>query len=650
MKIMDIIKREVRKYPRYDSRQVIDMILPYQYVSFDVFDTLIKRSTIDPGGVFDLLGIVHCDSAFREKRIQAEREARKKAIAQGREEICVKDIYVCMPSPYCNDIDYWIDIELDMELSVCYCNQTAKEVYDWCVEKKKHILITSDMYIPKSFLIQLLKKCGYNNYESIYLSSEKGVKKRTGNLYKVILEDYNIDAKNIVHVGDTFKSDYVMAKRAEMEAVLLARNNRGLTKFCSSRGVEKAEKAKYSELVDFIQNHISSAWDDYFQFGYEAFGPLLYGFTKWLYQDVTEKGIKKIFFFSRDGYILQKAFREMYGDAVENSYFYVSRRSLRVPQLWIHPDICDVVDSFPQVSMLTVRAFVKNLGLDVEDYQECASKYGFCADDVLMRKDITSNEKLRAFYEEIKADVIRNSKREFDLLVQYMKQEQFEGDIAVVDIGWRGSLQYFLHNIIKYTDIRVFMEGYYIGLTHNKWNEINAQGFIRDNESTGICDSLQGSIGLIEYIFVSQEGSCKMYRDEQTQIMPVLFDYEYVSNGKREVEADHARSLQSGALQFVRDAVAAGLDIDRKMACINLKNAGLNPSSTVCELFGDIRFLEEKPLFLAKPRPLVEYIKNPKAFKRDFFYSRWKIGFLKRMVKLPLPYRHLYELAKKTVG
>ena len=34
-------------------------------------------------------------------------------------------------------------------------------------------------------------------------------------------------------------------------------------------------------LLDiFLQNHIDENWNDYFQFGYEAFGPLLYGFSK----------------------------------------------------------------------------------------------------------------------------------------------------------------------------------------------------------------------------------------------------------------------------------------------------------------------------------------------------------------------------------
>ena len=643
------IKSVFLAHPKYDAKKIINQIGSYSYISFDIFDTLVKRSVGSPQEVFYALGENYKDKTFKEKRIKAERKARDMAKAQGREEICIEEIYACMPMPYCNDTEKWIASELNAEMSVCYCNQIIKEVYDWCVQKKKHILIISDMYASKSFLTELLKNCGYTQYEAFFLSSEYGLKKRTGNLYTKVLENYQVDAKEIIHIGDTLKSDYLMAKKKGMNAVLLARNNNGHTMFCSNRHVEKNEMKKHSELCSFIESHISQGWNPHFQFGYEAFGPVLYGFSRWLLNDVEKRGIKKIFFFSRDGYIMQKAFHEVVGDQYKTDYFYVSRRSLRVPQLWINPDFSAVIDSFPQVSMLSMRAFMKNLGLDVEEYSELLKKYGFRPDDSFLRQEITSNAKISSFYQEIKNDVIKNSKKEFDLLVEYMKQQHFEGNVAVVDIGWYGSLQYFLSAIIKAAKLNVHMEGYYIGLTNEMRKGIDAHGYVKDDENTPFCDSWRGFSGLIEYLFLAQEGSCKTYQRIEGRIIPVLYDYEYETNGNKEAEAEHAHQIQKGALQFIEDAVSArySMDVNCRTAYANLRNAGNYPTQVVCDLFCGIRFLEETPVFLAQPASLLTYAKDPKKFKKEFYYSKWKIGFLKQMLKFPLPYKRIYELAKK---
>ena len=50
------------------------------------------------------------------------------------------------------------------------------------------------------------------------------------------------------------------------------------------------------------------SYSDYYKFGFERFGPFLYGYTNWLYKKIVKSGCKKVFFFSRDGYMMKKAF------------------------------------------------------------------------------------------------------------------------------------------------------------------------------------------------------------------------------------------------------------------------------------------------------------------------------------------------------
>ena len=53
----------------------------------------------------------------------------------------------------------------------------------------------------------------------------------------------------------------------------------------------------------------------YYQFGIDYFGPFLYGFTKWLYTSLKKAQIHRVYFFSRDGYMMDLAFQQLGYDA-----------------------------------------------------------------------------------------------------------------------------------------------------------------------------------------------------------------------------------------------------------------------------------------------------------------------------------------------
>ena len=64
-------------------------------------------------------------------------------------------------------------------------------------------------------------------------------------------------------------------------------------------------------------------------------------------------------------------------------------------------------------------------------------------------------------------------------------------------------------------------------------------------------------------------------------------------------------------------------------------------------MFGDMEFRDGEILYLAKPKSILKYALKPKSLIKDFYNSRWKIGFMKRLLKVPLPYTKMYELMKK---
>lgn len=652
MVIKRAMKSRIHRYPRYCASSIINKIERYQYISFDIFDTLVKRNVSCPENIFDWMGCTLQDNMFRMFRVEAEQKARQMAIEKGKEEVTIREIYDCMPENYRIKSNELIKIENDMEIKMCCTNPELLSVYQWCLAENKTVIITSDMYLDKSVVEAILEKCGYTKYFGLYLSSELGLKKKTGSIYKKIIEDLKVNSHDIIHVGDAFISDYKKAKENGYNTMLIARNCRRV-KFYSVKEIEKTEKKQYQQLMLFVNHHIRTNWSEYYQFGYEAFGPLLYGFSNWMLDDIKKKNIQKVFFFSRDGYIMQKAFNTVSGNCIESKYIYVSRRSLRVPQLWMNTDLYNVVDSFPQVTMLSIQAFAKNIGLDINNYREALLECNIKEDTVFKRNEIMQNEALQKFYQIVKEDMIHNSRKEFDLLIRYLKQQGFSGEIAVVDIGWYGSLQYFLQKILEGSDIKVNMHGYYIGLTKEARKGIDAKGYVEDLGSpTHSCDSWRGFSGLIEYLFLAQEGSTKTYCNTlDNKVVPILYEYEYGDENKKEVEAIYANEIQQGAISFIEDFMASTVSekilVNSRTAFANLRNAGNYPNKHVLNLFSKIRFLEETPVYLAKPDSILTYVKSVKKFKKSFYYSKWKIGFLKNLIKIPLPYKRIYELAKR---
>ena len=77
MDIKKRIKHIVNSYPRLTANQIIKKISDFDVVSFDIFDTLLKRDVAVETDVFEYIGRMYFNRfgvnipEFREKRIEA---------------------------------------------------------------------------------------------------------------------------------------------------------------------------------------------------------------------------------------------------------------------------------------------------------------------------------------------------------------------------------------------------------------------------------------------------------------------------------------------------------------------------------------------------------------------------------------------------
>ena len=92
----------------------------HNIISFDIFDTLLKRNVLYPYDVFTLVELAysrryaHPVCSFREKRIQAESARRRKS---NQEEVTLDEIYEELPYDV-QTIQALKDIELEIESAV----------------------------------------------------------------------------------------------------------------------------------------------------------------------------------------------------------------------------------------------------------------------------------------------------------------------------------------------------------------------------------------------------------------------------------------------------------------------------------------------------------------------------------------------------
>ena len=116
------------------------------------------------------------------------------------------------------------------------------------------------------------------------------------------------------------------------------------------------------------------------------------------------------------------------------------------------------------------------------------------------------NEKLKAFYQTIREDIVKNSRNEFECLSAYFKEKNFRGNIAVMDIGWNGSMQRYLVEIMDIMGISVNMDGYYFGM-RKKLKNTRVHGYLYESSEMHLEPKVSFMQGLFESFFLSREGS-----------------------------------------------------------------------------------------------------------------------------------------------
>lgn len=592
----------------------------YDVVSFDIFDTLIIRYVDRPENIFEIIE-QNVDKAinFKKNRINAEKIARNKF----KREITIEDIYEELGNFYKKELISLLKrLEISLEIDFCTRREAVYEFFKKCIELNKKIIISSDMYLPLEIIKRILEKNNINGYMDIFLSSDTGVCKKDGKLFELIIKKLSIEPSKILHIGDNKNSDYTIPNKLGIKTLLIEK-----IKVKHDKRWFLKENIN-SKIIDrFIYFNLQNKEIGYtYKIGYKAFGIILYSFSLWLKEELEKQKIKKVYFLSRDGWILQKAFNiiNFNNNELNDYYLYASRRSLLVPCLRLCKDFDEVKELLNLKPKLTIKTYLNKLGLD------------FYLDKIDDLEKVIDEKEQRVLFEKLKNIVVGNSKKEYKAITEYLKKKDFNGKLAIVDIGWFGNMQNALYMLTGNEEIF----GYYVGTRKNeiidKLEFIKRKGYLFNNKINNNYWYIAAMNSLFETFFLANHGSAKKFNlTENNEIKIEFCDYEYKDNIRKEYLI---RDFQRGALDFVKDAsennISNWVKLEQSFICNNLVNVFLYPDKKTSKIFGELPFLDDMYGYIAKPNTASFYLNSPQKFISDFKKCQWKVCFISRLFGL----------------
>lgn len=382
---------------------------------------------------------------------------------------------------------------------------------------------------------------------------------------------------------------------------------------------------------------------EYYKFGKEYFGPFLFGFTKWLDKNIRNTKVNKIFFFSRDGYMMKKAFDEISELSNQSTYVYFSRKSIRQALLCKCESYTESIKYLSVEKFISLGKILEYYGFSNNDRVNLANEYNLNLHKEYIFTDLVNSEELEKLYVMLKEKIDAMSFQQCDYLLKYLKQIDMIGNCAIVDIGWHGSMQYYLETFCVENNWPINLFGYYVGVMPSVPILGRTFGFVYDEKNTKLRKSVLCFFGMLEKLFQSLEGSTYGYDYKNGKVYPILNTYEYANNGKI---TQCILEWQKGAIDYIEEENSKfNEENDYVNYAMPLIKCGKSPSLKVVKLFSFFYntdgikeyYLSQKGLFQYKPKELLHELSN----------SVWKTGFMKSVFKIPFPYYWVYCWLKR---
>ncbi len=319
----------------------------YDGISFDVFDTLLRRTVHPPEVIphaatawlarrLEELGLRHSPHELWTRRRRCELLLRQATAAEGfDEEFRLSDLLFdlvlsLLPDHPSRETDgaaqaalvsrvaalaeEAANYELQLEFRATAPVPQMPELFARLRASGKRLAVCSDMYLSADQIAALLAQHGYNLDDvPVFVSSQHKLNKRSGRLFRQMIEKQGVPAVRWLHIGDDPSADIRPTRRLGISAVRLRlkaeekRRHRIATYYFRSQQTLWRGAFVAAAAGSFPPPHASKSF--YYEYGRTCLGFPFAVFAHRLIERVSRGGANRLLFVARDGFLLRKLYQ-----------------------------------------------------------------------------------------------------------------------------------------------------------------------------------------------------------------------------------------------------------------------------------------------------------------------------------------------------
>jgi len=361
------------------------------------------------------------------------------------------------------------------------------------------VVYVSDMYYPKEMLQKLLSDRGiFQDEDRIYVSTDHGVDKKSGLLFKEVMADLKISHNNFRFFGNHPIADFKSPRGLGIQAEHLHTGNpnrfEALLQTATLETNGLASEMAGASRASRIAINPPPSDEALVSVAAGVAAPLLTAYVLWILRESQRLQLERLYFLSRDGEVLleiAKILAEKLNIDIELRYLMASRCSWARASTngslthWYLADLTKAT---------TTRDLFKRMGLKQSEVEESLQQSGFDITKFDTPISVEDHAFFRSFLESEAFEPARQTaqKRSRQILTQYFEQEGlFEKDgIGIIDIGWSGTLHDVAAEIVTEQKPHTEVYGYLFGAMQSNcsypnhklafcFDERNKRGFPR---------------------------------------------------------------------------------------------------------------------------------------------------------------------------
>ena len=562
--------------------------------SFDIFDTLLARRIEPPEAIHEALcghlsRHLHGQPGSEELltlRKEAELALRQKSHSAGLDFEChyidLLEQWVKMIRRRDDDeLLVWLrDMELSLELSALFVKDGVIELFSQLKKAGKKIIVTSDMYLGPNEIRTILKHNGLLDFiDRIYVSSTFCRCKYSGRLFKQIMADFSLSPERILHAGDNPVSDYAVPRSLGIHAVLIRereekRRRRTLSVYNSLSRRRLYWRGKHLLHVAAGSGESSPSRSDFFfDYGKNVLGPVFSTCILGMFERFRDYRIDKVLFLARDGFLLRKLYDILINSAQpflsednyplpETEYAYLTRQSTASCAVSFGLDHDLAVLALYNPKQQGLYSILNAFGLPPGEFEKEARRHGL--EPMKKRIERWDDRRLLNFLADktVQAKVKDLSRENYRLLVEYLEGIGFFSHrrIAHADIGWNGTIQYFLGRAFSqrsdYPAAYGLYFAFYGGIPYRFSSKDHVEGIFYDAKRKLLTENcVMAFEEIFEEAARAPHATTTGYRaDLKTgEVIPVLKSDDSPDR-QQEIKCNPmVQSMQEGILEFARE-------------------------------------------------------------------------------------------------